>query len=107
MANGNHPSYLSYDAARRETSTDEPDVLHRANHTDFESVGEAIVSSIAHIEGTEATELRPLFADTDIESLESLLASTPPDRPLVVVFSVDQYLITCHNDGQLCIKRES
>ena len=107
MANGNYPSYTPHDTATRQIPPRDPDILHRTDYTEFESVSEAIVSTIAHIEGTEATELRSLFEETDIESLETLLAATPPDRTLVVLLSVDQYLVTCHNNGPLCIQRES
>lgn len=83
--------------------TEEPEttILHRQLDPDGDAPEMQILDALADIEGTDVTELPPLW--NCVDGMVEHLFSTPPDpeAQMTVEFSYSTYRITIEQDGSI------
>ena len=77
----------------------ESEIIHRDFNTDVENPATQVVEAVAEIEGTDQTELTPIWSCVD-SVLANLFSNPPsPEAQMEIDVSYEEYRITVGQNG--------
>ncbi|MCL9812086.1 HalOD1 output domain-containing protein [Natranaeroarchaeum aerophilus] len=85
----------------------ESEIIHREFDTDVENPATQVVEAVAEVEGTEQTELTPIWSCVD-SVLVNLFSNPPsPEAQMEIDFSYEGYRITVGQNGSATFVKTS
>lgn len=79
--------------------------IARTRYSDDESPSEAVVRTLAALEGVESSDLDPLYESIEPEALDALLDRPVPEgsAPPTVQFVASGYRVVVSGDGRITV----